>query len=288
MGECSAMTPKVSVIIPFYSRADWLDEAIESVINQTHKVDEIIVVDDGSPENVDFVFRKYQNRVFLIKQNNGGAAKARNVGISHSTGDVIFFLDSDDIWCADKVEKQLTFMTSNNFRWSATYYSTFGADEIKVVKQKTYLGLCWKKLYDTCSIQTSTVAVFRDALRGMNFDEGMKNGQDVYLWFKLANHYPLGVVKEPLSRFRIRGNNAHLSLETHIRVRALLWNHMVEGNLFQTNRPLTKLGYKMCHRLFEKNNKSGKQNGSKISVFTKMAFALSWLLFRFDELIQRK
>lgn len=279
---------KYSVVIPFYSQASWLDEALDSVKKQTVAIDEIIVVNDGSKEDISYLKEKYPEVIF-VDQKNQGAAAARNTGIRVSTGDILFFLDSDDIWTEDKVEKQAAFMETNGYKWSATDYETFGAGKREIVCQKPYTGLCWEKLYSSCSIQTSTVAIAREALFEKNFDTTMKNGQDVYLWFKLANHYPMGILSETLTKFRLRGTNAHLSITTHIRVRALLWERMEYDNeLLKAKRKLTRLGYKICYAMY----KRGKDNNGvvevKNSAINKSLFTLAWLLFRFDLLLQNR
>ena len=271
----------VDVIIPFYSGSEWLDEALTSVENQTHTVNRIIVVNDGSKENIDVVKSKHPSVCFYEKEN-GGAASARNYGLSHSDGNFVFFLDSDDIWANDKVEKQLYYMTSNNYMWCATAYKTFGITEEKVVVPYECDKLCWKHIYNSCRIQTSTVAVRKEALREIDkpFAEDMKNGQDVYLWFLLACEYPLGVLKEPLTSFRIRGSNAHLNYVTHIRVRALLWEKILsDPKLKKTKNIFTIFGYKLCHSLFVKSN--GK---IEPSAFKKIVFGIAWISFRIANL----
>ena len=88
--------PEVSVIIPFYAGVDWLSEAVDSVLLQTFKDYEIIVVNDGSPENMTEFLTQYSNKIKYIKKENGGPSTARNVGIDAAIGKYIAFLDSDD------------------------------------------------------------------------------------------------------------------------------------------------------------------------------------------------
>jgi len=98
---------KISAIIPTYNRESFIVSALESVLQQTRQVDEIIVVDDGSTDNTEVLLRKYQDRIKYIKQNNAGPAAARNTGLLSSSGEYIAFLDSDDTWVSDKIELQL-------------------------------------------------------------------------------------------------------------------------------------------------------------------------------------
>jgi len=100
-------TPKVSVIIPTYNTAKYLDDAIASVLNQTYTNYEIIVIDDGSTDNTVEIVEKYQNKISYIYQENQGVSAARNKGIAASQGEFIAFLDADDIFMAHKLEKQV-------------------------------------------------------------------------------------------------------------------------------------------------------------------------------------
>lgn len=106
--------PSVSVIIPFFAGAAWLDEAIESAILQSYPVFEIIVVNDGSKENIEDTEKKYKGRVTFLKQENKGAAAARNFGIMSAKGDIVAFLDSDDLWEPDKIKYQVDRMVNGN------------------------------------------------------------------------------------------------------------------------------------------------------------------------------
>lgn len=101
----------VSVIIPTYNREKYIKEAIESVLNQTYKYVEVIIIDDGSTDNtkkiIDEINKRNNNIIKYYYQENSGVARARNYGIEVSTGDYIAFLDSDDFWDLDKLQKQM-------------------------------------------------------------------------------------------------------------------------------------------------------------------------------------
>jgi glycosyltransferase involved in cell wall biosynthesis len=101
-------SPLVSVVIPTYNRADLVCGAVESALAQTYANVEVIVVDDGSTDDTHVRLQSYGSRIRVLHQPNGGPAKARNTGIKASTGEVIAFLDSDDIWLAEKLERQVS------------------------------------------------------------------------------------------------------------------------------------------------------------------------------------
>jgi glycosyltransferase involved in cell wall biosynthesis len=96
----------ISVVIPAYNRQAYIGEAIESVLAQQHRPIEIIVVDDGSDDHTAGVVARYDD-VLYIRRGHGGAAAARNTGVERAHGDLLAFLDSDDRWLADKLERQL-------------------------------------------------------------------------------------------------------------------------------------------------------------------------------------
>lgn len=105
------MTYKISAIIPTYNRKNVISRAIDSALNQTYPMHEIIVVDDGSTDGTeDFLKKKYGKKIRYFKQKNQGPSAARNLGIKKSTGDWIAFLDSDDEWLPKKTEKQTNAM----------------------------------------------------------------------------------------------------------------------------------------------------------------------------------
>lgn len=104
----SAQAPlRIAAIIPTYKRAALVSRSIDSVLAQTRPVDEVIVVDDGSPDNTAEVVAAYGDRVRYVRQNNGGLSAARNTGVRVSTCDWVAFLDDDDEWLPNKIEKQI-------------------------------------------------------------------------------------------------------------------------------------------------------------------------------------
>jgi glycosyltransferase involved in cell wall biosynthesis len=124
----------VSVIIPFYNRMELVLQSLKSVQNQTHNNWELILVNDGSTEDVSAIenYIASDNRIKLISANHAGASNARNLGIDSSKGKFIAFLDSDDLWDKEKLEKQLTFMVENNYNVSHTNYNRISVDGLSV------------------------------------------------------------------------------------------------------------------------------------------------------------
>ena len=100
-------SPLVSVVIPTFNRAATIVRAVESVLQQTYRPLELIVVDDGSTDGTSEVLQAYGKAVVYVRQDNAGPAAARNRGIRESQGDMVAFLDSDDVWLAAKLERQV-------------------------------------------------------------------------------------------------------------------------------------------------------------------------------------
>ena len=107
------MEPLVSVIIPTYNRSRFLGEALDSALNQTYKEQEIIVVDDGSTDGTSQLMREYEPRIRYIYQERSERSSARNRGVSESCGEYIAFLDSDDLWLPEKIERQVKILNEN-------------------------------------------------------------------------------------------------------------------------------------------------------------------------------
>jgi len=120
----------ISVVIPTYNRIELLKRSIDSVINQTIKPSEIIIVDDGSNDGTEAMVKKQYDSLKIIKQKNKGASAARNSGIKASSGEWICFLDSDDEWKNDKLEKQITAVANNSD------YKFFHSNEIWIKNGK--------------------------------------------------------------------------------------------------------------------------------------------------------
>lgn len=99
----------ISIVLPSFNRAHILPKAVESILRQTYKDFELIIVDDGSSDNTCEVVKGFNDdRIVYVHQENAGACVARNNGIDHARGEYIAFQDSDDVWHEDKLEKQLT------------------------------------------------------------------------------------------------------------------------------------------------------------------------------------
>lgn len=121
------MSELVSIITPCYNAADLISQTIQSVIDQTYNNWEMLIVDDCSSDNSSMIIQEYvakdsRIRYFKTSKKSGSPSLPRNIGLEYAKGEIIAFLDSDDIWMPDKLEKQVSFLLRNNYSIGYTYY----------------------------------------------------------------------------------------------------------------------------------------------------------------------
>lgn len=209
--------PRISVIIPTYNRQELVVAALQSVLAQTITGFEIIIVDDGSTDQTEQRLQPYLDRIRYVKQANQGVAAARNTGIRHAQGELLCFLDSDDLWLPTKLEKQLDWASAHpEYALIATEIQGIDAAGRPTGARKTDMyqiqnGLVAEKLLFGNWIQTSTVMVRRAALeRAGGFDEDVGQfGEDWLLWMRIAAESPIYFLPEPLAAYRF--HNERLS-----------------------------------------------------------------------------
>jgi glycosyltransferase involved in cell wall biosynthesis len=211
------VNPKVTVIIPTYNRAHLIKRAIKSVLNQTFQDFEIIVVDDGSTDNTEEVVKSFNDlRIKYIKhQKNLGASAARNTGIKNSKGEYIAFLDSDDEWLSEKLERQIKiFEETKDKRLGFVYCGAIFIDEKKNKEIKRLLpkkrGDVYKDmLFDSITYGGSHNLIKKEVFDKCDlFDEKevfKKGGQEDYeMWLRIAKKYNFDFTKEYLVKYYIR------------------------------------------------------------------------------------
>ena len=202
----------VSIITANYNCEKFIEETIESVLAQTYKNWEMIIVDDVSTDNSVNIIKKYlkqDNRIKLIQLNkNSGAAVARNKAIEVAKGRYIAFLDSDDLWKPTKLEKQLVFMQKNNYDFTYTDYNLINEDSIKY--GKTFKAKKESSYYDllkTCSIGCLTVIYDTKNLGKITMPLILRR-QDYGLWLKILKKIDKAYcLDESLAVYRTRQNS---------------------------------------------------------------------------------
>jgi glycosyltransferase involved in cell wall biosynthesis len=206
-----AQSPLVSVIIPAYKVADYIGETLDSVFGQTFKDYEVIVVNDGSPDtkNLEQALEPYMERLVYLKQENRGAAAARNEGLRVARGSLVAFLDADDLWLPDYLAEQVKFIENERCDLVYTDALIFGDS---VPEGRTYMETSpstgevtfQSLLGGRCNVITSGVVTRRQLVLDVgSFDETLRNSQDFYLWLQLArNGARLAYQRKVLLRYR--------------------------------------------------------------------------------------
>ncbi len=219
---------KISAVIPTYNNAAFITEAIDSILAQSHPVDEIIVVDDGSSDHSEALVKaiaKKTNKLVYIKQQNQGPSSARNRGIESASGDWIAFLDADDRWPADKIALQLAALKSEpslqliagdmaetDEQGHVLIESMLAKHQLlsqfQALKGRP-LNNALTSLIEKNFIPTGTVLVKRSALHKAGcFNPDIRFGEDLELWAKIACHHPITCLPQRLMYRRQHGSNA--------------------------------------------------------------------------------
>jgi glycosyltransferase involved in cell wall biosynthesis len=205
----------VSVIVPTYNRATQLQRAISSVLCQTYRQYEIIVVDDGSTDNTKEIVASLgaTEQIRYFYQANRGRSAARNTGIRMAQGDFIAFLDSDDLFLPDKLQKQTEWMLRNS-QFGFSYSRALWFDEITQIllaEAPVFNSKLEGRIYPALlsltgtAITTPTVMTHASILREIGgFDENLHICEDLDLWRRIARHYPVGFLPMNLSLISYR------------------------------------------------------------------------------------
>ncbi len=200
------MKPLVSVIIPVYNRESTIERAIDSILKQTYKEVEIIVVDDCSIDRTKDRIMKYGGqRIRLLEQKeHGGAARARNVGIKEAKGEYIAFQDSDDEWVENKLEKQIGYMVREGFLISYCPYRLFDGNWVRIVPDiYENNDMCSIDILESLKkgniIGTPTLVINRTVIQQIGyFDESMNALQDYEYAIRMARKFRIGYIGIPL------------------------------------------------------------------------------------------
>lgn len=204
----------VSVITPTYNCASFIGETIESVQAQTYQQWEMIIVDDCSTDDTDAVVRPYlaDERIRYIKNDtNSGAALSRNRALREATGKWVAFLDSDDLWEPDKLEKQIAFMQKYKYSFSYTSYTQIDENgkslhkviygPRKITKNRMYL-CCWP----------GCLTVMYDAKKiGLISIKNLRKNNDYPMWLKIVEKSDCYLLDENLAKYRKRS----MSISNH-------------------------------------------------------------------------
>ena len=221
----------VSVITPAFNSGRFVTETINSVLSQTYQNWELIIVDDGSTDETVKIVKSFQekdNRIKLFEnESNKGSAFSRNLALRNAKGKWIAFLDSDDVWHPEKLEKQIKFMTENNCHFSYTNYSEIDEDSDetgvlitgpKIITRNKMLAYCWPGcltiMYDAVSvgvIQTIDIRI----------------NEEYALWINVSKKTDCYLLNENLAKYRRHSDS--LSHQSYLKL--IKWHYLMFRNL---------------------------------------------------------
>lgn len=209
--------PRVSVIIPTFNCARYVERAIDSVLNQTYRDYEIIVVDDGSTDKTADIIRRYGENVRYFYQSNAGVSAARNRGLTASTGEFVAYLDADDLWYSQKLDRQIAFLDAHaecgllhsdvtviNEK-DEVIHARFNFETARPIPQ----GYCQHEILRRCHIQTPTVIERQKCIEKIGgFDERLPVTQDYMHWIMVSlEGWAFGYIDEALAKYRWRAGS---------------------------------------------------------------------------------
>lgn len=207
------MKELVTVVIPTYNRAKYIEETIKSVIGQKYPNIEIIVIDDGSTDNTEQVVSKYRSQLTYIHQENSERGASRNHGLRLAKGKFIAFLDSDDLWLPDKISQELE-MLQNNPAAGVVYSDALSIDangrQLKTIKRKTYSGRVTEKLLENNFISMSAHLAKTDFIRkisGFVEDRNLSGSEDWEMWVRLSTITEFIYLPKTTTKIRTHSEN---------------------------------------------------------------------------------
>ena len=232
----STSFPRASIIVPSFNKAEYTMKTVRSLLAQTYKNYEIIVVDDGSSDDTLQLLSIFDRKISLIEANHGGASSARNLGILHSEGEYIAFVDCDDEWYPHMLSKSIEFLENDpdlGFVFSNVDYIDCEGRIIGRHKVKKYSGNIYHKLILENFICNSSVVVRRSCLERVGyFDESIFVPADWDLWLRLARVYKAGYLKETLVKYRTHQSYILVNVDqTHRESMEVLKRHLKANNL---------------------------------------------------------
>ena len=196
------MEPAVSVVIPTYNRWPMVGAAVDSVLAQSYRDFELIVIDDGSADPTSTELAKFGSQLRCFKQDRGGVSSARNLGVRQSRGRLISFLDSDDLWRPDKLENQVRFMERSpevQICQTDEVWLRHGVRVNPRIKHRKPSGDIFERSLELCLVSPSAVMMTRtlfDCSGG--FDESLPVCEDYDLWLRIARDHPVPLIEQPL------------------------------------------------------------------------------------------
>lgn len=192
---------KISIIIPTYNRCSLLKRALNSVYQQSYVNHEVIVIDDGSTDKTTAMIADCFPQVNCYSQSNKGVSAARNMGINKSSGEWIAFLDSDDEWLPEKLEKQISLLNANPEYKICHTEELWIRDGVRVNQMKKHKkqgGWIFPQCLPLCAMSPSSIMIHHSLFNELgDFDSNLPACEDYDLWLRITAKYPVLYIEEP-------------------------------------------------------------------------------------------
>lgn len=203
------MRPIVSVIMPTYNRANLLPKAIDSVLSQTYPEIELVIVNDGSTDNTEEALEPYRDKIIYIKKTNGGCGDAKNAGLKAANGKYITHLDDDDLMMPERIERLVQFFAEHpdvGLCATSAYLidvndQVIGLKRLKKVPQKTRL---LHLLMGHVAVQSNMMTP-KEVFQRVG-EYSTVHCEDYDMWLRIARRYGIGVIEDPLVKYRKHSN----------------------------------------------------------------------------------
>ena len=276
----------ISIVIPTYNRCELLKRAIDSVLDQTINVREIIIVDNGSTDNTYEMISSLYPEITYIHEKRKGVSIARNLGIKNSQSSWIAFLDSDDAWVPQKLEKQL-FFTNNikkNYRLIHTNEIWYKNNKFKnqLKKHQKSGGDIFQKSLELCCISPSSAFIKKEIFDDYGFfDEGLEVCEDYDMWIRITSKEEVGFLDNPLV-IKYGGHDDQLSKKywgmDRFRIKSLEKN--LKNNWFTSEQKKSVLNI-LIKKLSILSNGAKKRDNEEI--YKKYKDKLNYWLLELDK-----
>lgn len=262
---------KISVIIPFYNRIECTIEAIQSVLAQTYTNYEILLIDDGSTEPLEDILSLVEDHpciTLITNDSNKGVSFSRNLGIDYATGGYIAFLDSDDLFLPEKLERQRSCLHESDAVMSQTPYIRRKKGTNDTIIDTSYLqGMVAERLAVMCPIATPTVMIKRDFLMqsGLRLHEDVRYGEDTIFWLEILKNHQIVSLSDALTIVNVGETSSSNSAAKQVEGLQCIIQYVLSDNFYQTcDKAIVNLMtiYLDAYSELEQNRK--KQNRSKL------------------------
>ena len=229
----------ISIIIPYYKKREYISETINSVLNQSYRKFEILIIyDDDNLSDLNYIEKLFQSeeKIRIIKNSQTiGAGLSRNKGIQNSKGEYIAFIDADDIWKRYKLENQINFMKKKKIKFSHTTYEIIDKND-RVLGERVSRN--FEKVDDlikSCDIGLSTVILKKEIINDETKFPNLKTKEDFVLWLKiLQRNISINSLNENLTSWRKLENSLSSSITQKLKDAFKVYNHYMKFNFIKS------------------------------------------------------